>query len=138
MADARLTLNTTVQTIIETSGGTVYQYVNTNPGSNLAEIVAGVALSQVAVEKILTIMNAQGILRSVPNEDGEIKYYTAAGWETEMTSNIGAARTWIDSNDNGLVSQMAIDLSVTTEVALALGRMMEQEKRIVVTGIASE
>jgi hypothetical protein len=33
---------------------------------------------------------------------------------------------------------LAIDLSVATEVALALGRMMEQEKRIVVTGIASE
>jgi hypothetical protein len=41
-------------------------------------------------------------------------------------------------NDNGLVSQMAIDLSVTTEVALALGRMMEQEKRIVVTGVSVE
>lgn len=138
MADARLTLNTTVQAIIEAEGGTVFQYVNVNPGSNLDEIVAGVAISVVAVEKILTIMNAQGILRSVPDANGEIKYYSASGWEMEMTSHIVDARTWMDSNDNGLVSQMAIALSVTTEVALALGRMMEQEKRIVVTGIASE
>jgi predicted transcriptional regulator len=138
MADARLTLNTTVQTIIETDGGTVYQYINSNPGSNLAEIVAGVAISQIAVEKILTIMNAQGILRSVPNENGEIKYYSASGWENEMVTNIASARVWMNLNDNGLVSQLAIDLSVATEVALALGRMMEQEKRIVVTGIASE
>jgi tRNA A58 N-methylase Trm61 len=57
MADALLTLNTTVQTIIETDGGTVFQYVNSNPGSNLAEIVAGTALNQLAVEKILTISN---------------------------------------------------------------------------------
>lgn len=138
MADARLTLNTTVTDIIETEGVTVFQYVNTNPGSNLAEIVAGVGISQVAVEKILTVFNAQGILRSVPNADGEIKYYTAAGWQDELTSNIASARTWVNVNDNGLVSQMAIDLGVTTEVALALGRMMEQEKRLVVTGIASE
>jgi hypothetical protein len=138
MADALLTLNTTVQTIIETDGGTVFQYVNSNPGSNLAEIVAGTALNQLAVEKILTISNAQGILRSVPDANGEIKYYSASGWSDEMTSNIASARVWMNLNDNGLVSQMAIDLSVTTEVALALGRMMEQEKRIVVTGVSVE
>jgi predicted transcriptional regulator len=138
MADARLTLNATVVNIIEVNGGTVFQYVNSNPGSNLSEIIDGVQLFQVAVEKLLTIMNAQGIIRSVPDENGEIKYYTASGWESEMTSNIGAARTWIDSNDGGLISEMAVALAVATEIALALGRMMEQEKRLTVTGIAPE
>lgn len=138
MADAKMTLNSTIQAIVDAYEETVYSYVASNNGQTLDEIVIGTTLGAVIVENLLRIQMQQGLLRGVVDTSGQVKWYTAGSWASLLINNLAAARTWVASNDGGLVSEMAVALSVTSEVALALGRMMENEKRLTVVGVSVE
>lgn len=138
MADARMTLNSTIFALVDANEEAVYTYVNNNPAQTEAQIVTGTGLNALIIEYILRILAAQTLLKSARNQLGESRWYTVGAWATLLINNLANARTWIASNDNANVSDMADSLSIAEEVAWALAQMMQSEKRITMVGVTPE
>lgn len=120
----------TIQTLVDNNEETIYNYIDSNPGETEAEIVTGTGVGAVIVNNLLRILGNQGILRRAMGVSGAAKWYTTADWSQALVSNLASARTWIASNDGGLVSEMATALTIADEIAMALAHMMEHERRI--------
>lgn len=105
---------------------TVYNWINANPGKTATEITTGTGLSQLLVDAILEFQKLVGFIQGATGNDGVMRHYANEGdWVTVLRSNIAAARTWLDSHNNGLVSAMATDLGLSWEIAERLGWILE-------------
>lgn len=125
--DYRLTQIAWYQTKIENDDQTILNWVDSNPGSNLSEIATGTGLDEQTTTIIIEIMKYAQLLVGANEQSGIMHHWTVEDWAALIKGNTQNARDWQATNNNGLVSAMATDLSISFPVAERLGWILEAE-----------
>ena len=125
--DYRLVQTATFQSKFEDKSPGILAYVKANPGQSLAAIAAGAGESEADTAIVLRVLDLSNSVVSATGAADELVYWHASDWSNAIETNLAAARTWQASNNGGLMSQMAVDIGVSYEIAEQLGWILEYE-----------
>lgn len=91
----------------EANEGTIFSFVNNNPGSTLAQIATGAGVNEDLTNIILDVMVQSDLMVKRQGLSTEMLYFTMADWADALMTKAPAARTWIENNATGNVSELA-------------------------------
>ncbi len=125
----------TYQAVFASNSGAIYTFIDSNPGTTRALIAIGTSKTAAIVDGVLAIALADGLVQQGYDVAGLEYFWTSADWQALMLANIAGARTWLASNDNGLVSALAISLAVHEAIAIRLAQQLEAEGSAKLTAV---
>ena len=133
MTDYIVSKVATYAAVFTSNSGAVYGDIDANPGTSRADIAVRTGKSAVIVDAVIAVaLEARIVVRGY-NVAGLEFFWTSPDWTALILANLGAARTWLASNDNGLVSVMAPAIGVHQAVAIDLARILVAEGTAKVT-----
>lgn len=135
MTDYIVSKVSTYQALFATHSGAIYTFIDGNPGTTRAAIATGTAKSAAIVNGVIAIAMADGLVEQGYNVAGGEFFWTSPDWTALMLANIAGARTWLASNDGGLVSVLATTLSVHEAIAIRLAQQLEAEGSAKLTAV---
>jgi len=134
--DLRISQSGWFQGIIQDNSSDILDYINDHAGCTNDDISAGTGINIDIVDEVVRILEQDTVIVITYDENGIQVFWGMEDWVAALKSKIGAARAWVDSNNNGLASEMAADISVAHEVAIQLAWQLDFEQKAKVTHIA--
>lgn len=133
--DLRISQSGWFQGIIQTNSGDILDYIDNHSGCTNDEIATGTSINIDVVDEVVRILEQDSVIVITYDESGIQVFWGIEDWTAILKSKISAARTWVDTHNNGLASEMAVDISVLHEVAIQLAWQLDYEQKAKVTYI---
>lgn len=127
MAEYRLSQIAWYQNTFENNSGAILNYIDNNPGCTRAQIASGTGLSSTLIDVVVMVLDRAQMIVFGYDEVGAEYIWTGSDWYTLVRNNLSGARTWVESNNNGYVSDMATSLGVHFAIAVQLGWILDHE-----------